>query len=100
MLVKPIYNSNLCVPSSSSRLLFQRMGTYHKKKITENFNHYFWNFCVGEVRRREERKKRREDGRREKGVYGLGEFLCPHICRRGKFNKFTPSTYMGTEKFP
>ena len=47
--LKLIYNSNLCVPSSSSGLLFQRMGTHHKKKITENFNHYFWNFCVGGI---------------------------------------------------
>ena len=51
MLVKPIYNSNLCVPSSSSGLLFKTMWTYHKKKITKNFNHYFyfWNFCVGGI---------------------------------------------------
>ena len=49
MLVKPIYNSNLCVPSSFSGLLIKTMGTYHKKKITENFNHYFWNFCVGGI---------------------------------------------------
>ena len=48
MLVKPIYNSNLYVPSSSSVLLFKTMGTYHKK-ITENCNHYFWNFCVGGI---------------------------------------------------
>ena len=50
MLVKPIYKMNLCVPSSSSGLLFKRMGTYHKKMITENFNHYFWNFCVRGIR--------------------------------------------------
>ena len=49
MLVKPIYNLNLCVPSSSLGILFKTMGTYHKKKITENFNHYFWNFCVGGI---------------------------------------------------
>ena len=49
MLVKPIYNSNLCVPSSSLGLLFKTMGTYHKKKIKKNFNHYFWNFCVGGI---------------------------------------------------
>ena len=48
MLVKPIYNPNLCVSSSSSGLLFKRMGTYHKK-ITENFNHYLWNFGVGGI---------------------------------------------------
>ena len=30
-------------------LLFKTMRTYHKKKITKNFNHYFWNFCVGGI---------------------------------------------------
>ena len=49
MLVKLIYNLNLCVPSSSSGPLFKTMGTYHKKKIAKNFNHYFWNFCVGGI---------------------------------------------------
>ena len=29
-------------------LLFKTMRTYHKK-ITKNFNHYFWNFCVGGI---------------------------------------------------
>ena len=39
---------SLCA-SSSSGLLFKTMRTYHKKKITKNFNHYFWNFCVGGI---------------------------------------------------
>ena len=30
-------------------LLFKTTRTYHNKKITKNFNHYFWNFCVGGI---------------------------------------------------
>ena len=31
------------------KLFWATMRTYHKKKITKNFNHYFWNFCIGGI---------------------------------------------------
>ena len=44
-----VSKANLQLESMCAFKFFvKRMGTYHKK-ITENFNHYFLNFCVGGI---------------------------------------------------